>query len=332
MKKNLTLLLLTFIVQNFLAQCQFISERDFEAAKYRLSSNRGNINTFQAAMDVSRIYCLSSAQAREIANYLANDRDKFDFLKSCFQDITDKENFTDVMDVFRLFSSALKLYHQTLGISPNSPTSLPASSNPNCLRSMSSSTYNALRTQINAQSDDRQKASTILNPANQCMTVQQIIALSSTVRDENIQLDILKRLYPRVFDVENYPQAANILSSNNRNQFLTFLQNPSQSLNPNPPSVEMTELDFNSFIQSIKKQSFDKDKESYVKTYMKNAYLSTHQISQILKQLSFDATKLDLAKFLFDRCVDKQNYFEVANELQFSSSKTDLNDFIKTRK
>lgn len=334
MKKISTLFLLVLLVQNFSAQCQFMSERDFESAKYRLSSNRGNINTFQAAMDLSRAYCLSSAQAREVASYLANDRDKFDFLKSCFQDITDKENFTDVMDAFRLFSSALKLYHQTLGMSSYPPTLPPVSTNLNCARAMPLNVHNTLRNQVNMLSDDRQKASTILNATNQCMTTQQIIALISTIRDENIRLDVLKRLQPMVFDIENYPQAANTLSVNYRNQFLTFLQNPSQSMtpDPNPQSTEMAEIDFNSFLQALKKQSFEKDKDNFVKTYMKNAYLSTQQINQVLKHLSFDATKLDLAKFLFDRCVDKQNYFKVANELQFSSSKTELNDFIKSHK
>jgi hypothetical protein len=314
-----------------------MSERDFQAAKYRLSSNRGNINTFQSAMDLNRTYCLTSNQAREIANYLANDRDKFDFLKSSFLNITDKENFTDVMDVFRLFSSAIKLYHQTLGIAFMDQTTPInhnlSSTNPNCTRgAMQPNIFNSLLTQISAINEDRQKASAILNIKNQCLTTQQIMQFVNQIRDENIKLDVLKRLYPIVFDIENYSQAASILNPVSKAQFLNFLQNPNQTNdNPTIAPTAMAEIDFNSFLASIKKQSFDKDKEKLIKTYMKNAYISTVQINQVLRQLSFDASKLELAKYLFDRCIDKQNYFNVADELQFSSSKSELNDFVKSR-
>ena len=43
------------------------------------------------------------------------------------------------------------------------------------------------------------------------------------------------------------------------------------------------------------------------------------------------SSRLEIAKFLFNRCIDKENYFEIANELQFSSSKTELNDYVKSR-
>lgn len=336
MAKIFTILVIVFYTQFIFGQCQIMSERDFQAAKYRLSSNRGNINTFQTAMDLNRIYCLTSSQAREISNYLANDRDKFDFLKASFPNILDKENFTDVMDAFRLFSSAMKLYHQTLGsenlnaiVHPN-----PAPTNPNCPRAMNPNAFNSLLAQISTMNEDRQKASSILNAANQCMTTQQIMQAANFLRDENIRLDVMKRLYPMVFDGENYSQAASVLASSYKAQFLSFLQNPNQTIS-NPPSIPvtpsaMTEIDFNNFLASVKKQNFEKDKDQQIRTYMKNAYMTTGQIKQVLKQLSFDATKLDLAKFLFDRCIDKQNYFNVADELQFSSSKAELNAYVKS--
>jgi hypothetical protein len=311
-----------------------MSERDFQAAKYRLTSNSRNINTFQTAMDMSRIYCLSSSQARELANFLANDRDKFDFLKASYANISDKENFTDVMDVFRLFSSAIRLYHQTLGAATiTMPQSI--SSNPNCPRAMNPNSFNQLRNQVFGAADDRSKASTILNAGGQCMTSQQIGQLITSIQDENIRFDVLKRLFPYAYDGENYPQVSNNLSSALRSQFLAFLQNPTTTSPSNPSqSAEpqtMTEIDFNNFLNTIRKQSFEKDKDQQIRTYMKNAFMTTTQIKQVIKLLTYDSSRLDIAKFLFNRCVDKQNYFEIANELQFSSSKTELNDYVKSR-
>ena len=333
---NRILTLLSFIVsfQLISAQCQFMSERDFEAAKYRLTTNSRTINTFQTAMDMSRSYCLSSSQAREIANYLANDRDKFDFLKASYINISDKENFTDVVDVFRLFSFAVRLYHQTLGSGAISLPQ-PISSNPNCPRAMNPNSFNQLRGQIFGTADDRSKASAILNAGSQCMTSQQIGQLITSIQDENIRFDVLKRLYPYVYDGENYAQVSNTLSPALRSQFMAFLQNPTTT-NPNNPITPaapqaMAEIDFNNFLNTIRKQSFEKDKDQQIKTYMKNAFMTTAQIKQVIKLLTYDSSRLEIAKFLFNRCIDKENYFEIANELQFSSSKTELNDYVKSR-
>ncbi len=92
MLRILTLLILIISYQWVDAQCQFMSERDFQAARCRLTANSRNINTFQTVMNMSRIYCLSSIQAIELADFLANDRDKFDFLKASYVNISDITN------------------------------------------------------------------------------------------------------------------------------------------------------------------------------------------------------------------------------------------------
>jgi hypothetical protein len=112
-----------------------------------------------------------------------------------------------------------------------------------------------------------------------------------------------------------------------RTQFLAYLQNPQG----NTATNSTAEMDFEGFLTSIQKQSFDKDKVNYVKTYMKNAYLTTDQIKKIVKDITFDASRLDAAKFLFTNCVDKPNYYKVSEILSFSSSKTELNDFVKSK-
>lgn len=334
MHRLLTFLIFIVSFQWIAAQCQFMSERDFQVAKYRLMANSRNINTFQTAMDMNRIYCLSASQARELANFLANDRDKFDFLKASYINISDKENFTDVMDVFRLFSSAIRLYHQTLGSGAISLPQ-PISSNPNCPRAMNPNSFNQLRGQVFGAADDRSKASAILNAGTQCMTSQQIEQLIISIQDENIRIDVLKRLYRYVYDGENYAQVSNTLSPALRSQFIAFLQNPTTTSTSNPSqSAEphtMTEIDFNNFLNTIRKQSFEKDKDQQIRTYMKNAFMTTAQIKQVIKLLTYDSSRLELAKFLFNRCIDKQNYFEIANELQFSSSKLELNDYVKSQ-
>lgn len=320
-------ILLTLITSTFYSQCRSLSERDYQLVKMRVSQSAGGYNTFQTAMDVARSTCFTSNQARDLANLLANDRDKLDFLTQVFPGILDKDNFTSVMDAFRNMSSAFRLYHITLGAAQSTGFSPPTSQNPNCQRTMESARLAQLTQQVNAAPDDRAKASAILTTVNACIYVQQAVALVSTIRDENIRLDVLKRLSPFIYDIENYTQAGSILSSNLRTQFLAYLQNPQG----NSATNTTTEIDFEEFLKAIRSQSFDKDKVSYVKTYMKNAYLNTDQIKKIIKEISFDASRLDVAKFLFTNCVDKPNYYQVSEIFSFSSSKTELNDFVRSK-
>ena len=59
--------------------------------------------------------------------------------------------------------------------------------------------------------------------------------------------------------------------------------------------------------------------------------LSTGQIVEICKVFGFEETKLDFAKFAYDHCTEKQNYFKVNNVFGFSSSVDDLTNYISGR-
>ena len=55
------------------------------------------------------------------------------------------------------------------------------------------------------------------------------------------------------------------------------------------------------------------------------------QIYELVKTLSFDRGKVQLAKELYSKCVDKQNFYQVFEALSFDSSKRELNDYIAGR-
>jgi hypothetical protein len=48
-----------------------------------------------------------------------------------------------------------------------------------------------------------------------------------------------------------------------------------------------------------------------------------------VRLFGFESNKLDLAKQAYQNTIDKQNYHIVADELSFSTSKTDLNRHIR---
>ncbi|NBQ47889.1 MAG: DUF4476 domain-containing protein [Sphingobacteriia bacterium] len=60
----------------------------------------------------------------------------------------------------------------------------------------------------------------------------------------------------------------------------------------------------------------------------KNTCLSVKQVKEIASLFNMDDDKLAYAKFAFDYCVDKANYYEVSDVFSFSSTTDDFNKFL----
>ncbi len=90
-------------------------------------------------------------------------------------------------------------------------------------------------------------------------------------------------------------------------------------------------MDMNSFgdaKKTIGNASFEDTKLSTAKSILSANCVTTDQVIAICKMFSYEASKLDFAKFAYSKTTDKGNYFKVANVFSFDASKTELNEFI----
>ena len=94
---------------------------------------------------------------------------------------------------------------------------------------------------------------------------------------------------------------------------------------------EMMAGDFTSALATIKKQAFDDTRLTTAKQIAGSNCLNTNQISSICKEFAFEDSKLEFAKFAYDHCSEKKNYFKVNNVFSFSSSTDELNTYIQGR-
>lgn len=85
---------------------------------------------------------------------------------------------------------------------------------------------------------------------------------------------------------------------------------------------------FRSAKETVSKSSFDDTKLSTAKTILNSNCMSTDQVIQICNLFSFEANKLEFAKYAYDRTTDKGNYFKVGNIFSFDASRNELNDYI----
>lgn len=96
-------------------------------------------------------------------------------------------------------------------------------------------------------------------------------------------------------------------------------------------SKPMNAADFAKLKQSVEAKPFSDTKMSTAKVATKNACLSVNQVKEVCKLFSMDEDKLSFAKFAYDYCTEKSNYYQVGDVFSFSSSADDLNAFLESK-
>ncbi len=93
----------------------------------------------------------------------------------------------------------------------------------------------------------------------------------------------------------------------------------------------MDKASFEKAKNTIAGKGFDENRLSTAKQVAKANCLTTEQIVEIMKVFGFDETRLDFAKYAYDYCFDKNNYFQVGEGFSFDSSSDELNQYIESK-
>ena len=91
----------------------------------------------------------------------------------------------------------------------------------------------------------------------------------------------------------------------------------------------MPDNDFNRALSAVESEDFESSMLDVAKQIVSKNPLCTDQIAQICRLFSFEKTKLDFAKYAYQYCVDKNNYYLINDVFEFSSSKNDLRKFVE---
>jgi hypothetical protein len=89
--------------------------------------------------------------------------------------------------------------------------------------------------------------------------------------------------------------------------------------------------DFNNMKSSLEKQSFEDTKLKMAKDIMRRNCYSSGQIKELMGLFSFEENKLELAKYGYDFCTDKNNYYMLNDAFSFSSSVDELTEFLSKK-
>ena len=93
-------------------------------------------------------------------------------------------------------------------------------------------------------------------------------------------------------------------------------------------SDAMSPVNFNKMKETVESKPFSDSKMSTAKVATSNSCLSVIQIKEICKLFNMDDEKLTYAKFAYDHCIDKANYYQVSEAFSFDSTTQELNKFL----
>jgi hypothetical protein len=85
---------------------------------------------------------------------------------------------------------------------------------------------------------------------------------------------------------------------------------------------------FQYFLQSVQSCWFDSEKSALIEHYISSNHLSSAEIYQLLAELDYESSRLQMAKMAYAHCYDPHNYYSILNLFSFGSSKVELSKFI----
>ena len=91
----------------------------------------------------------------------------------------------------------------------------------------------------------------------------------------------------------------------------------------------MNVREFKNVLQAIEKEWLESNKLKSASQIVKSNSIATAHVKQILLLFSFENNKLELAKQAYANTVDKGNYSRLYDVFSFSSSKTELERYIR---
>ncbi len=222
------------------------------------------------------------------------------------------------------------------------------SDNAYCHTPMNDNDFNYLRSSVKSKSFDSSRL-TLAKQAckNNCMRAEQIAGLCKLFSYESSKLEFAKYAYEYCFDRRNYYKVGQAFSySSSVDELNNFIFNhpinniPPQGYYPQMPGIQcdnancryfMSDADFSEMKRMINKTPFSSTKMSIAKQACTNNCMSAEQIREICRLFTFDSDRLTFAKYAFDYCYDRRNYYKVSDVFSFSSSITELNRYINDR-
>ena len=94
----------------------------------------------------------------------------------------------------------------------------------------------------------------------------------------------------------------------------------------------INESDFNILKETVEKRSYEETRKELIVSAIDNNYFTSAQVKALLNLFSFENSKLEVAKYAYNKTCDKKNYFVVYDVFTFENSIPELKKYIESIK
>ncbi|MBL7922656.1 MAG: DUF4476 domain-containing protein [Bacteroidia bacterium] len=91
----------------------------------------------------------------------------------------------------------------------------------------------------------------------------------------------------------------------------------------------MQDAEFDALLSTLQQQGFESTRMTIARQAIRqHGAVSTAQVADLMNLMSFESSRLELAKFAYAYCIDPGRYFQLYNEFSFDSSVQELSAYI----
>jgi len=288
----------------------------------------------------------STSQARQLIQLLPDETSRLNLAKLSYRGITDPANFNQLYDVLNSQSSRNDLAAYVTNYVNGTPVNtMPVYTTPTRM-AMSDASFNALYRDVEGRFGLGAKMSALTNTfatTTNYFTTYQARQLIQLVSDETNRLTLAKSAYRNLTDPSNFAQLNDLFASqSSRNELAYYVQtynanNPGYNGTYNEPSnntykTAMSDASFNTLYNDIRLQFGLGVKMSSLTEVFANTsnYFTTAQAKELIKLVSEENNRLQLAKSSYDNVIDPANFTQLYDVLSTQAGRNELAAYVNS--
>ncbi|RFP63877.1 DUF4476 domain-containing protein [Hymenobacter lapidiphilus] len=140
---------------------------------------------------------------------------------------------------------------------------------------------------------------------------------------------------PALRTVSTVPLAPPVVSYPNQGQYpnpgypAPGYQNPRYPTDEySAPAYQLSPAEVDNLLQAIQRRPFDDARMGIMHDALRESVITSQDARRFIQCLSFDANRIETAKYLYSRVADRHNFYQVYDALVFPSSIREVQEYV----
>ncbi len=321
----------------------------FQRKMAQVQSQKSEYNKQELLSTIGRDYMLSADQIRQFALLLRDDAARLDFAKTAYENCADPENYYDVYDAFAYFSTAFRLhdyilafYNPSGGNGVNGELSFPDLDFPswknysgprNCNRPMADMEFLMLARELYAKPHEADRLHLLMaHRTDACYPVTYLMKLATLLPNEETRYSYLTTSFDFIYDLQHIDRLDQLFANPTlKIKMQQWVMDHMPSVRPpQPPPCSISDTDMEVILADLNLRNFNDARMDLARQILSaKKCFTSEQVLRIVSAIEFESSRLELAKFAYDFCIDKRNYARVNNAFDFETTGTELGEYIR---